>query len=50
MAGTPPVTVTRSREGEKLKAMLPEKANEHRGLLEDAFWALLNSQEFMFNH
>jgi hypothetical protein len=34
----------------KLKAMLPEKPDQQRGLLEDAFWALLNSQEFMFNH
>ena len=37
-------------ELEKLKAMLPDKPNEQRGMLEDAFWALLNSQEFMFNH
>ena len=37
-------------ELEKIKALLPEKPNEQRGVLEDAFWALLNSQEFMFNH
>jgi hypothetical protein len=33
-----------------LKGMLPEKPNEQRSVLEDAFWAMLNSQEFMFNH
>jgi hypothetical protein len=37
-------------EIEKIKALLPEKPNEQRAVLEDAFWALLNSQEFMFNH
>jgi hypothetical protein len=37
-------------ELDKIKALLPEKANEQRAVLEDAFWALLNSQEFMFNH
>jgi hypothetical protein len=37
-------------ETEKLKSLLPEKAGDQRGVLEDAFWALLNSQEFMFNH
>jgi hypothetical protein len=38
------------QETKTLKAMLPENPGEQRGMLEDAFWALLNSQEFMFNH
>ena len=39
-----------AEETQKIKAMLPEKPNEQRAVLEDVFWALLNSQEFLFNH
>ena len=34
----------------KLKGMLPEDPTEKRKLIEDVFWALLNSDEFLFNH
>jgi hypothetical protein len=37
-------------ETRKLMAMLPADAKEHQKFLEDLFWALLNSREFIFNH
>lgn len=39
-------------EMEKLKAAIAEGADakERRDILEDVFWALLNSKEFIFNH
>ena len=39
-------------ESEKLLAAVAEGANpnEQRNILEDIFWALLNSKEFIFNH
>jgi hypothetical protein len=38
-----------AKEMENLNAMLGENANVKQ-VLEDVFWALLNSEEFMFNH
>ncbi|HEX4797468.1 MAG TPA: DUF1549 and DUF1553 domain-containing protein [Humisphaera sp.] len=37
-------------EREKLKTVLDQVGNDPRPVLSDIFWALLNSQEFMFNH
>ncbi|MEX2356764.1 MAG: DUF1553 domain-containing protein, partial [Pirellulaceae bacterium] len=38
-----------AEEREKLNAILAEDENRQRGL-EDVFWAVLNSREFVFNH
>ena len=34
----------------KLVSLVPQDADGKRQALEDVFWALLNSEEFMFNH
>ena len=36
-------------EMDRLKAALNEEPDKARGL-EDVFWALMNTREFMFNH
>ena len=37
-------------ERDTLLKGLPEKPEERRTYLEDVFWAVLNSKEFVFNH
>jgi hypothetical protein len=37
-------------EMEKLKPLIAVEPKEQQKVLEDVFWALLNSQEFIFNH
>jgi hypothetical protein len=38
-------------EREELTAMLPDRGStEERIVLEDIFWAVLSSREFLFNH
>jgi hypothetical protein len=37
-------------ESDKIAAVLKQKPDKPQEVLEDVFWALLNSREFIFNH
>ena len=42
-----PTTAEKSR---MLKALVDAKATERRAVVEDIYWAMMSSREFLFNH
>ncbi len=40
----------RRRKGEAVEALADATGEERRKAIEDLFWSILSSQEFLFNH